>query len=1106
MGRRIVLVLALLVFFASVPLLARSEESRLMRFPDIYGDKIVFTYAGDLWVVSSNGGTAERLTSDAGIELFAKFSPDGKTIAFSASYDGNMDVYTIPVKGGVPKRLTYHPYGDMVLDWTPSGDKILFRSTRDSETNPGPRIRKLYTIDRNGGYPEKLPLFEGELTSYSPDGKKIAYNRMSREFRTWKRYRGGMAQDIWLYDFEKNTSERLTTFKGTDAFPMWYKNSIYFVSDRDRTMNIYCLDLATRNTRKITSHTEYDVKWPSLGQDKIVYENGGYLYVLDLKTEKTKKLDITVPAEKIFARSTFKKVGNMINGYEISKTGKRAVVEARGDIFTVPEKKGDWRNITQTPGIRERDPAWSPDGKWIAYLSDRSGNYEIYLRKPDGTGDEIQVTKGSHGWQWSLLWSPDSKKILFSDKTYTLYYVNIDTKKPQLPRKIDKDNWSDIYEYSWSPDSKWVTYQKSGDNHFGSIYLYSLDKDKSYQVTSDFYDDYDPVFDPDGKYLYFFSNRSWNPLFGNFEHNFSYVLSSEVCVATLQADTPSPFAPESDEETVAASEKKDEGKAEKAESKKESKKGSKAKKSKKDKDTEEKPLKIDIEGLEQRVVALPIGPGNYYGLSAAKGKIFYVSVPTLPAMAQGGEQISAKLEMFNMEKRKESKVIDGINGYALSADGKKILYRARSTFGIIDASPGKNVGDGKIATQSLEMKVDPQAEWEEMFNDAWRLERDFFYDPNMHGVDWQQMKKRYGVLVPYVAHRFDLNYVIGELIAELCSSHTYVYGGDMPKTKHVNVGLLGCDFAVDKKTGLYEITKIYKGRNWDKRYISPLTLPGIEVHEGDYLLAINGTELRYPTNPFSLLENAVGRQTVIKVSSDAACKKAREFTVVPIANDIWLRYNDWVEANREKVAKATGGRVGYIHVPNTSLIGLNEFASSFYPQVNKDGIIVDVRYNSGGFIPDMFIERLSRKFLALWARREGNSYRTPWAAPKGYLVCITNAFAGSGGDAFPYFFREKHLGKLIGTRTWGGLIGISRGIRLMDGGGITMPDFGLYDLNGKWSVENFGVQPDIEVINYPHLVVKGHDPQLEKAIEVIMQEIKANPPGIPGKPKYPDKS
>jgi len=909
-----------------------------------------------------------------------------------------------------------------------------------------------------------------------------------------------MAQDIWLYDFENNTAERLTDYEGTDAFPMWYKDRIYFISDRDHTMNIYCYELKTKQIRKITNHKEYDVKWPSLGRDKIVYENGGYLYVLDLETEKSKKIKVTVPSERLFARPTFKKVGKYIISYDISRTGKRAVFEARGDIFTVPEEKGEPRNITKTQGIRERNPAWSPDGKWIAYYSDKTGNYEIYLKKPDGTGPEIQVTKGSKGWQWDIRWSPDSKKLLFSDKTYTLYYVEIDEKKPKIPHKIDKGELADIYDYSWSPDSKWVAYQKAGDNLFGSIYLYSLEKDKSYKVTGDFYDDYDPVFDPDGKYLYFFSNRSWYPLMSNFEHNFSYTLSSDICVVTLQKDTPSPFAPESDEEEVVAKEEKKEEKAEKKSDRKEKKK--------KDKEgEEEKPLKIDIEGFEQRVVSFPIKPGNYYGLTAAKGKVFYFSVPITPMMADRAPNLSGiKLMMFDMKEREAKSVIKGINSYVLSADGKKILYNARGTFGIIDASPGKNVGDGKIATDALEMRVNPVAEWEQIFNDAWRLERDFFYDPGMHGVDWKGMKKRYGILLPYVAHRFDLNYIIGEMIAELCSSHTYVYGGDMPRTKRVSVGLLGCDFQLDKKTGLYRIKKIYKGRNWDKRYISPLTLPGIDVHEGDYLLAVNGTDLKYPTNPYSLLENTAGKQTVIKVSRKANGKDAKEFTVVPSSNDTWLRYNDWVESNRKKVAEATNGRVGYIHVPNTSLIGLNEFASSFYPQVNKDGLIIDVRYNSGGFIPDMFVERLSRKLLALWARREGRSFLTPWSAPRGPMVCIMNAYAGSGGDAFPYFFREKGLGPLIGTRTWGGLIGISRNIPLVDRGAVTMPDFGLYNLEGKWDVENVGVKPDIEVDNRPDLVVKGHDPQLEKAIEVILEKLKENPPKLPKKPAYPIKS
>lgn len=1097
MGRQGISVLVLVVFLASATLHA-APESRLMRFPDVHGDKVIFTYAADLWIVSAEGGVARRLTTHPGGEMLGKFSPDGKTIAFTASYDGNTDIFTIPAEGGQPKRLTYHPYSDLVLEWHPSGEKILFRSARNSEGNPGPRYRKLFTIAANGGYPEQLPLFEGELTSYSPDGKRIAYNRMSREFRTWKRYKGGMAQDIWIYDLEKNEVDKLTDYEGTDAFPMWYEDKIYFISDREHTMNVYCFELGSRKIRKITNHRNYDVKWPSLGGDAIVYENGGYLYLLDLATEETKKIPIEIPSDLVLRRSHFEKVGQMISSGGISKTGKRAVFEARGDIFTVPAEKGEIRNLTHTPGIRERNPVWSPDGKWITYLSDKTGEYEIYLRSPDGKGEEVKITRGSKGWPWYLNWSPDSKKIMFTDQTSTLSYVDIEDKKVM---KVDKSDVDDIDYFSWSPDSKWIAYVKVADNYFGSIYLYSLEDREIHQITSDFYDDYNPTFDPEGKYLYFFSNRSWYPQLHHFEHNFNYVLSSDICVATLQAETPSPFEPESDEEEV-KEEDKDKGE-EKEEKEKE--KGEKEKDEKEEKAEEEKKITIDLEGIETRIVTVPIKPGNYFGLSATEEKIFYVTVPEMPVMEGPPDLSGVAIMTYDMKKREEKDVIRGINGYDLSADGKKILYVARNILGIIDAVPGKKVGDGKIATEKMEAKVDPAAEWKQMFTEAWRLERDFFYDPDMHGIDWNMMKKRYGELLPYIGHRDDLNYIIGELIAELVAGHTYVGGGDYPQYPRVGVGLLGCDFEIDERSRKYRITKIYPGKNWDKHYRAPLTQPGIEVKEGDYLLKINGIELTYPMNPYELLENTAEKQTFIEVSADPEGNEVREYTVEPIGNESWVRYADWVETNRKKVAEATDGRVGYIHVPNTSIVGLNEFASAFYPQVYKEGIIVDVRYNSGGMIPDLFIERLSRSVMSLWARREVKSFRTPITAPVGHLVCVINAYAGSGGDAFPYYFRVKGLGPLIGMRTWGGLIGISRGIRLMDGGRVTMPTFAFYTLEGEWDVENRGVSPDIEVDNRPDLVVKGGDPQLEKAIEVIMRKIEEEPPKLPAKPKYPDK-
>jgi tricorn protease len=1084
-----------LVFVVFISGFALAEETRLMRFPDIHQDKIAFVYAGDVWTVSSQGGVARRLTSFDGYEGFPKFSPDGKMIAFTAAYDGNGDVYVMPAEGGEPKRLTYRPgtrqpsggltLEDYVVDWFPNGKEILFRSPRDAFP-----AARLYRIDSDGGFPEALKLPEAGFASISPDGSKLAFNRRSREFRTWKRYYGGTAQDIWIYDMKTGEVEKLTDWKGTDNMPIWYQGKIYFTSDRERRLNIYCYDLNTKDVRKITNHNEYDVKWPSLGQDDIVYENGGYLYVLDLATEKTKKISVEVPAERILTRPTWEKVNGLILDYSLSPSAKRALFTARGEVFTVPEEKGEVRNLTNTPAIREILAAWSPDGKWVAYLSDRTGEYELYIRPQDGTGEEKRITFDGDCYRFTPRWSPDSEKIMYADKKLRLFFVDIEKKEPVL---VDRAEVSEIHDYVWSSDSKWIAYSKNNEAYFASIYLYSLDKGKVYKITDDLTDDFNPAFDPEGKYLYFISARTFDPIFSDFERTeYVYRNVRNIYLVTLQADTPSPFAPESDEVEVKEDEEEKEDEDDKDKDK--------------DKDEDEdksEDIKIDFENINQRVVGIPIKSGNYTSLFATKGKVFYLVMPAIWESDGGGGQ--NEIRMFDMEEREENTVISGIINYDISSNGKKLIYKSGNTYGIIDAKKGNKVGDGKLSTSGMEMKVDPQGEWKQMFEEAWRLERDFFYDPNMHGVDWEGMKQKYGQLVPYVAHRWDLTYLIGELIGELTTSHTYVGGGKMPRTEAVNIGLLGVDFEPDKKTGFYRFEKIYKGENWEKDRRAPLTEPGVVVKEGEYLIAVNGQEVRYPANVYQFFEKTVGKQTKLKINDKPSAEDAREVTVEPTGSEYLLRYQDWVETNRRKVDKATDGRVGYVHVPNTSLWGLNEFSRTFFPQARKEGLIVDVRYNGGGMIPDMFLEHLQRKILSLWSRREGHIARTPSVAIHGHMACIINEYAGSGGDAFPYYFRELDLGPLIGTRTWGGLVGISRRIPLMDGGSVTVPEFAFFNVEGEWDVENYGVEPDIKVDNRPDLVMKGQDPQLERAIQEVMKKIKEEPKKLPDRPEYPIK-
>lgn len=1069
-----------------------AEESRLMRFPDIHQDKIVFVYAGDLWLIPVEGGIARRLTTHIGMELFPKFSPDGKYIAFTGQYEGNTDVYVIPAEGGGPKRLTYCPgfenmpdrfgFDDMVLDWHPDGKRILFRSWRESYNS---WFQKLFLIDLRGGLPEALPLPEAGLTSFSPDGTKIAYNRQFRNFRTWKRYKGGLAQDIWIYDLKNNTIEQITNWEGTDTSPMWHENKIYFVSDRDHTANIFCYDLDNKKTRKITNHDEYDVKWPSLGPESIAYENGGCLYLLDLKTEQIKKVFVEIPDDRALARSEFVSVNDYISEYNLSPDGKRALFTGRGDVFTVPQEKGNIRNLTNTSGAREKNSTWSPDGKWIAYISDRTGEDELYIVPQASKGEEIQITTEGHCFRFAPVWSPDCKRLLFADKDLKLYYADVESKKITL---IDTTrNW-EIRDYSWSPDSKWIAYAKPATNMFYSIFLYSLKDGEIHRVTDDFTDDREPVFDPEGKYLYFFSKRDFNAMLSNFDPSFTYNEMTKIYVVVLQADSLSSFAPESDEVEL-----KEEKERKEKEKKKEGEKTEKILKE----------VRIDLEGIKDRVVAVPIEPGNYFGLRAAERRIFYLSFPNW-TLTGGAPEPKGTLHLFDMEKRKDHALLSPVEGYDLSADGEKIIYKSKKQFGIIDAKPGSpKVGDGALSLDGLQMKVNYQDEWKQIFNEAWRLERDFFYSPNMHGVDWELMRKRYGELLPYLAHRSDLNYIIGEMIGELCCSHTYVSGGDKPEVKIVQTGLLGIDWELDTLSGFYRIKKIYPGENWAENLRSPLTEPGVEVKEGEYILAVDNKALQYPTNPYSLFENTVDKTVTLKINSKPSFDGAREVQVKPIASEYDLRANYWVETNRRKVEEATDGKVGYIFIPDMGGEGLNQFARSFFSQIRKEGLIIDVRYNGGGFVSQMILERLRRVLVGMSSSRNAGNYTYPEGVLHGHMVCIANQYSASDGDYFPYYFRQYGLGPIVGKRTWGGVVGIRDVIRLMDNGYVTTPEFAPYNLKNEWVMENYGVDPNIEVDNLPNLVIQGRDPQLEKAIEIILKKIQEEPKKLPERPPYP---
>ncbi len=1064
------------------------QECRLLRQPDIQGDRIVFVYAGDLWTVARAGGVAARLTSSEGVEVFPKFSPDGKTIAFTAEYDGNLDAFTIPAEGGEPKRLTWHPSPDQVAEWYPDGKSILLRSRRNSALQ---RFDRFQRVPAQGGFEEPLALPTGGYASFSPDGNELAFVSPSYDNRTWKRYRGGDAPQIWIYDFKKNTSAKITDWPGPNEWPMWHERTVYYCSDQGgRTANLWAYDVDRKTHRQVTRFDEYDVKWPSIGSDAIVFENGGYLYVMDLPDETPKQIHVLVPDDKPGARAAYRNVSQWITDLDLSPSAKRAVFAARGDLFTVPAEKGDPRRLTSTPGWRERDPAWSPDGKWIAYLSDQTGEYELWVVPGDGGAPARQVTTGGNCFRFAPRWSPDSKRLAFSDKTLILWWCDVASGK--LTR-VDKAVYGEIHDYAWAPDSRWLSYSKPDAAGFSQLQLYSLDSGAVTTVSTGMTDDSAPAFAPDGNYLYFVSRRTLNPEFGTFEFNFQFSATDKIYALSLRDTLLTPVPPQSDEETGEA--KKEEGGPGKA--------GAKGEKGgKEEKAAEAKPVRIDLAGLASRTAVLPIPAGRYAGLAAYAGKVVFFALDPPDPDADGPGTGSFKF--FDLEKREVKTVIGGVDAAgAIAKDGSKLLYKAKETYGIVDVAEGKKVGDGKLATDALMTTVDPPREWLQIFNEAWRLERDFYYDPGMGGLDWKAIGERYRALVPYVAHRADLNYILGEMQGELSTSHTYVGGGDVPAAPHVDIGLLGADYELDAASGLYRFKTIYRARDWNSNIEAPLGMPGINVKEGDFLLAVNDRPVRSPENVFAAFTGTTGKQVRIKVGGSANDPKARTYTVKPIASEATLRYTAWVEANRAKVEKATGGRIAYIHVPNTATQGIQEFTKQYYPQVDKQGIIVDERFNAGGFVPDFFVERLRRQTMVYWSRRDGADDRTPTSAIDGPKCILINQYAGSGGDAFPYYFRLLGIGPLIGMRTWGGLVGISHNLPLVDGGGITMPDFGMWDpKSDQWVVENHGVDPDFEVENAPDQLVAGHDPQLERAIQWCLEQLRQSPPKKHARPSY----
>ena len=1095
------------------------QEGRLMRFPDIHGDKIVFVYGGDLWLASSSGGRAQRITTHPGRELFPKFSPDGKWIAFTGQYDGNFNVYVMPAEGGQPKQLTFYQGGaqplsdrmgihDEVVSWFPDSKRIVFLSRRDASNG---WTKRLYSVSIDGGWPEPLPIDQGGLISFSPDGTKIAYNIIFRNFRTWKRYTGGLAQSITIYDLKNNTSEDLPHTEWTDTFPMWHGNAIYFSSDRgpEHRLNLYRYDLGAKQTEQLTHFTDFDVMWPSLGPDAIVFENAGYLYTFDPQSNGTKKLNIYLPGERDQAMKHWANVSKSVSDFDISPEGKRAVFSVRGDVFTVPAKEGSIRNLTRTPGIRERQVAWSPDGRGIAYVSDRSGEDEIYITPQDGLGKEQQITSGYKGFKFAPAWSFDSKKLAWADKDLRLWYVDINDRKPV---EVDRGKYGEITNYAWSPDSRWLVYDKSENSGFSLVYLYSLETRTSTPVTTSMTNSYGGIFDPEGKYLYFLSDRDYNEIVGSIDFEFANPKTTRVYVVTLRKDEPSPFQVLSDEAQIKKEEPapqatneaaKSDNQAAGKEKQKEIENGKEAKPGEKEKPAA---FHIDLEGIGDRVVALPTDPGVINTLAAGKGFIYYSTTPIQGLSGPIPGETSA-VQVYDLKERKSKTLIEGVERFAVSFDGSKLLYETEGganghTYGIIDAKPDgeKKTGDGALNLSGMRAELDPPQEWKQMFEEVWRQERDYFYEASMNGVDWPKVRDKYAALLPYVADRYSLTYILGEMIGELSNSHTYVGGGDYPSVPAVSVGLLGADFEVNPASGMYRIKKIYPGENWDSSLRSPLTEPGVQVKEGDYLLAVNGRSLRAPQNLYELFVNTANETVTLTVNSKSSDDGSRTVQVKPIADEFKLRELNMIETNRKKVDAATQGRVGYVYLPDMGDEGLNQFVKQYFPQIRKQGLIFDVRYNGGGFVDPLIFARLRRILAGMNSQRNWESSTVPSQVFNGSLACVTNHFAASDGDIFSYYFKYYKLGPLIGERTWGGVRGIRGLIPLMDGGYISRPEASRYDLNSQWIIENRGVEPDIVVENRPEQVVKGEDPQLEKAIEVVMKDIQAHPKTLPPRP------
>jgi tricorn protease len=1110
-----------------------ASDRVLMRYPTLHGNTVVFVAHDSLWAVPRAGGMATRLTAEAGREVMPRFSPDGRWIAFTGEYQGNRDVYVIPAGGGPAQRLTFTSdvvpeaplrWGpnNMVVTWTPDSKNVVFLSRREAWNS---WFGKLFTVPLGGGLPVALPLERGGFMSYGP-GQKIAFNRIFRNFRTWKRYDGGLAQDIDIYDFATRELVQVTDWPGTETSPMWYGKTIYFLSDHDarRRANIWAYDTGTKQFREVTHFTDYDIDFPSLGeggesQAGIVFQQGGYLYVLDLPSEQLQKLDVEVPDDGTRTGARWVDASESIRDqdmagqtdFDLAPNGKRAVLSARGDLFSLPAEHGNTRNLTATSGADEDHPAWSPDGKTIAYTTDGSGESQLAVRSSEG-GEEKLLTRFPQGYLYAPVWAPGGDRLAFSDSEHRLWLAAV---AGGAPVEVARDPYAELHDYSWSPDGRWLAYSLTGPNQQRGIWLYGVATRKATRISEPLANDFDPVFDPKGRYLYFVSTRHENPTFSETEFDVATLKMTGIYVVTLTKGTASPFAPRSDEgvftpekpdiasqATAGAGAKAGAGPA--TGGAKERGKGEK-KEPEEWKPGASEPIEIDFEGLMARAVPLPIPPADISGLSARDDRVFYRTTPsqTIEGPLPGEKPV---LHVYDMKERKDAVVVEGVGDFVISADGKKVLYKQEKSYRIADAKPeagGGGKGDQGPRTLDLShmrVLVQPTSEWAEMFGAAWRLERDLFFNRKMNDVDWPAVRASYAKLLPLAGSRGDLNYLIGEMLGELSNSHTYVGGGDAPpEAQRVGTAFLGAGLALDAATGRYRIATIYPGDNTREGYRSPLTAPGLDVHAGQYLLAIDGADLQAPTNPFSLL---VGKQdqTVRLTLADSPEGKRHDVVVEPVKTELSLREQAWIDRNRQVVDAASGGKVGYIYLSDMDALGMEQFIRQFYPQLDKQALVVDDRWNGGGFIDQIVLERLRRVLVGMSTNRSQMPFTIPGQLIRGPKVCLINHYSASDGDIFPFYFRKYGLGPLIGTRTWGGVRGIRGYWGLLDGGYITIPEDSLYGLDSQWVMENHGVEPDVLVDDSPADWAAGHDKQLEAGVKYLLDELAKKPESLPASP------